>query len=400
MSNTLEGWLRARRCLRLQIAGLALSSLPLAGCTLEDDVLEELRGALAPRGHGAHSGGCEQDCLGAACLNGQCEPLTLAQGPFRSLVSAEHELYAVEETAVDGGTNFEVVRLALDGSRVERIAGGQSAAGLGKIAVDESYLYGSIWLRPGHSQLWRIPLSGGGFSAEEGGLLLGEVAVGLAAVAKLEVSQDYLVALTTRPTERTLTRTLARFDKRGGAAGVFTTIDPEGGAGLVLAELGADVIQGFAETGGASIVRVPLAGGGPVLVATAEPGEDLRDIARSGDELVVAARSSGPPAPTTGRIARVPAAGGTIVTLGSGDPYRLIADSEFVYYFSAVADRCLEGGSDLYRLPLDGSSAPVLLANEATPGCIETMVSDADAVYCLTNDLNSDVERIRKVSKH
>jgi len=178
------------------------------------------------------------------------------------------------------------------------------------------------------------------------------------------------------------------------------SIDPEGGAGLALAELDADVLQGFAETGGASIVRVPLAGGDPALVATAEPGEDLRDIARSGDELVVAARSSGPPAPTTGRIARVPAAGGTIVTLGSGDPYRLIADSEFVYYFSAVADRCLEGGSDLYRLPLDGSSAPVLLANEATPGCIETMVSDADAVYWLTNDLNSDVERIRKVSKH
>jgi len=382
MSNTLEPQMRAR-FLRLQIAGLALSSLPLAGCALDDDVLEELRGALAPPGHGAHSGG---------------GPLTLAEGPFRSLASAEHELYAVEETAVDGGTSSEVVRLALDGSRTEHVAGGQSAAGLGKIAVDESYLYGSIWLRPGHSQLWRIPLSGGGFSAEEGGLLLGEVAVGLAAVAKLEVSQDDLVALTTRPSERTLTRTLARFDKAGGAAGVFTTIDPEGGAGLALAELDADVIQGFAETGGASIVRVPLAGGDPTLVATAEPGEDLVDIARSGDELVVAARSSGPP--PTGRIARVPAAGGALVPLASGDPYRVIADSEFVYYFSTVAGGCLDGGSDLYRVPLDGSSAPVLLANEATPGCIESVVSDADAVYWLTNDRNSDVARIRKVSKH
>jgi hypothetical protein len=248
--------------------------------------------------------------------------------------------------------------------------------------ADDAYLYAALFVNPARTEFWRMPLSGGGFSVEEGGLLLGEARSSIG----LGVNDDYLVSLEARPTPRTVRRIITRFDKQTDALGgeLVATIDSLFSDAFALDDQSAYVAPLPGLVG--EIVRVSVAGSEPpASVTSGESEEGFTDVAVSGDHLVFASREG---------VGWVPSAGGESFILSTARAYRVQTDSEFAYYFASELPSC-EDGSELYRVPLAGG-IPFQLASEPTPGCIGTVVADADALYWLSEG----GALLRKVSKH
>lgn len=340
-----------------------------------------------------HCGQCGHDCLGAACTGGVCEPATLAEGELTGLTSAPPYLYYVADA---------VYRMPLGGGTAERISSPGGPLPLILLA-DGPYLYGELFVDPFTGDLWRMPITGGGFTESDGGFLVGRSRRS----AALQANAEYIVSLGV-PLRSGDLAPLNRFSK---------TLDAQPQQPLLLTQSStvqryalqvdgshAYIVLGSAVSpdGVSEVVSVAVDSGERGTVATADPGEVLEDIALVGGNLLFA---------STTRVGRVSAAGGAVITLSSGQAYRLVGDETAAYYFapaaggtpSAGADGCARG-SELYRVPAFGGPA-VHLATERLPGCIRHLVSDETSLYWLTNEgYSSDFEppsssSLRKASK-
>jgi hypothetical protein len=324
-----------------------------------------------------HCGRRGHSCLGAACVDGVCEPLTLAEGNFESIALSGSSLYVVGD---------DVSRLSTSGGALEPIA--EAVPGLWRIAADANYLYGAIFQRPEVTEYWRIPLSGGGFDAEGGGFLLGTAR----SSTRLIVGDDFLVTLEAQPTERIMTQDIVRFDLAGAGAATVGTNAPSGPDALAMDDDYIYTLRGDPELGGSSIVRVPIAGGDFETILEGAPGEAILDIALGGRGDLAFVSSQ--------RVGRVPVAGGPGVDLVAEGADRIIADSRFIYYFQRIGSNCDEG-MDVFRIPFRGGQ-PQQLAREAplppeatVVTCVSDVLADNHALYWLT----ADGAMIRKASK-
>jgi len=288
------------------------------------------------------------------------EPVTLAYGPFRSLALWPPYLYSVNDDVV--------VRISAEDGTFEPISS-PLADDAYQLVTDGAYLYGALFVRPSQSEFWRMPLSGGGFDAGSGGLLLGSAR----SSAALGVNASSLVSLEARPSPSSLVRSITRFDKDGAGAqllGTFTSVVTDA---FALDDVNAYVTRGAVDLVHAEILRVAVAGGEPELLLTA-PSDTFRSLAVAADEVAFASLA---------RVGRVPATGGPDVTSSSEGAYLVLADAQFTYYFTWEPG--CPSGSDLYRVAASGG-APVAVAHESVPGCIRNAIADANAVYWLTAD--------------
>jgi hypothetical protein len=353
--------------------------LPLTtGCVLDEDLLSAWRPSHAGPGDPAHAGSGGAGSGGAAGGgaagggSGTQQPTTLAEGAFRLLAIAPPHLYVVDES---------ISRLPTEGGPLEPISAEVGSALLHLVA-DDVYLYGAVFQTPTRTQLWRLPLSGGGFSVDQGGVLLGEAR----SVVALDVNATHLVSLEGRPTPSTVQRDLTRFDRQAGGAERVATLPLLFSNAFALDGSDAYVVQGL-ETE-AAIVSVPISGGEPTPLIGVEPDETFLDLAVEGDAVEGDQLVFG----SSTRVGQVSASDGESLLLSPTRAYRVLGDEEFAYFFTA-ASGC-PSGSDLYRVPLGGGLA-VPLANEPEPGCVVQVVADADALYWLS----PSGDRIRKQSK-
>lgn len=333
---------RVRKCSRL--VALSLSVCAAAGCASDDAVSsawEDRRGFTLET----------TDC--------SLEPETLARGTFRSLAVSAANLYTVSDDAV--------VRVSTSDGTIEPLSGALATPPYPMVA-DAEYLYGALFVRPFYTELWRMPLGGGGFDAESGGLLLGSARSAVA----LGVNTSHLVSLEARPSPSTLTRSVTRFDKHGGGSQLLATLTSVVTDAFALDEASAYVTRGAVDLAHGEIVKVPLAGGDPEVLLSA-PSDTFRSLAAAAGEVTFASLT---------RVGRV-LASGEDVTSSSDSAYLVFADGEFAYYFTW--EPSCAAGSDLYRVPTSGG-APVALAHEPTAGCIRDAVADTDAIYWLTAD--------------
>lgn len=317
-------------------------------------------------------GACGHDCGGSACSASACEATTLAEGSFESLAISAGYLYLI-----DVGGDPRVARVPVAGGPVEPISGVQ-AGGLYRLAADDAALYGAIFFTPTRSEFWRAPLASGGFTPEEGGVLLGEAR----SSAALAVNASALISLEARPSGSTVVRDLTRFDKTGGTPGgaLIASVEPVFADALALDDEAAFVVKGA--EGPSFVVRVPLDGSGATTIADAPPGGTLFDVSVARDRAVFASDVG---------VGQASTRGGEAALLTPQFAYRVRADSERAYYFTR--DATCEDPTDIYRVPL-GGGVPFRIGREPV-GCIVDVVQDADALYWLTPDGRS----IRRLAK-
>ncbi|HKO90451.1 MAG TPA: hypothetical protein VJU61_04830, partial [Polyangiaceae bacterium] len=176
------------------------------------------------------------------------EPGTLADGAFHSLVLAPPYLYTV-----DGDV---LVRVATEDGALEPISGPLPVAPY-QLVTDGAYLYGALFVRPFKSEFWRMPISGGGFDAASGGLLLGSARTS----AALRVNASHLVSLEARPSPSTLTRSITAFDKDGSGAqslGPFTSVVTDA---FALDDVNAYFTRGAVDLDHAEILSIAVESG-------------------------------------------------------------------------------------------------------------------------------------------
>jgi hypothetical protein len=124
------------------------------------------------------------------------------------------------------------------------------------------------------------------------------------------------------------------------------------------------------------VVRVDLTSGQASSLLSSTAGETLSALATANDVVYFA---------STTRVARITGAvdAASAITLHDTPAYRLVADSEHVYFLTGEAG--CSAGSELYRVPVTGGTAEHI-AHEPAAGCITNLASDADGVYWLTAD--------------
>jgi hypothetical protein len=126
------------------------------------------------------------------------------------------------------------------------------------------------------------------------------------------------------------------------------------------------------------ISRIPVAGGDPVLVTSADPNEAVGDLALSGAQVVFVSST---------RVARVAAAGGTPSPLTTGAAYSVLADGSAAYFFRAIGGSAsCASGTDVFAAPIAGGALR-RLATEVTASCIRSPVQDANALYWLAGNV-------------
>lgn len=282
---------------------------------------------------------------------------TLAEGTFVSLAISGGNLYTLDRSS------DVLARIPTTGGDLEPISSSLELTP-GHLIADESHLYAAIWLRPGHTQLWRLPLEGGGFDAELGGVLLGEVP----SVAAWAVNSSSLVSLEERPTPSTIDRAIFRTDKAEGGVTPVATL------GLMFASLFTlDESAAYTMRGGdgidSDVVRVDLTSGEITTLVKVKQTDLVYALTAANDTLYSASQK---------RIGRI--ADAKTTTLDTTPGRRLIADEDNVYFFNTNGD-CTVNGSELYRVPVTGGAAEHLASE---PGCITDFVRDADGLYWLT----------------
>jgi len=287
---------------------------------------------------------------------------TLAEGEFSTFVLGTGSIYVVDRGAA------VLARLPTAGGTVEPIS--PTLALLpDRLAVDGSNLYASIFLQPGRTELWRVPIDGGGFDAALGGVLLGDVS----SVAAMGVNAGGLVSLEQRPTPSTVTRTVSRTDTTAGGVVPLATVNLLFSDFIALDESAAYVVRGG--DGVSDVVRVDLASTEVSSLANARQDETLRNLAAAEGVVYFA---------STKRVGRIPGADGAAgaSTLADTPAYRLVANDGQVYFFTASGSSCVNG-SELYRVAAAGGAAEHLASE---PGCIGSLASDHDGVYWLMAD--------------
>ncbi len=295
-------------------------------------------------------GGC---CAAGACV--ACTPATLASrsADVLSLAISGAQLYFLE-----GAGGPLVYSLSVMGGTPALLSYPAPDDGLSTIVADGAFVYGAKF---GNGTLARMSTAGGAFNVIAG-------------------SQTYEDA-------RLLTNTTSVFNGSTLSSGYLRSIPKTGGTVVPILTSPAfnykrfavdDSYVYFIGAGGASISRIPVAGGDPIDVASAGTNEVIGDIVLSGTQVVFASST---------RVAQVAAAGGTPVPLSSGAAYPVLADSTTAYFFRAKnGSATCANGTEIYAMPLAGGGALRRLASEPTTSCILSVVQDSTALYWLAGN--------------
>jgi hypothetical protein len=141
------------------------------------------------------------------------------------------------------------------------------------------------------------------------------------------VNAGGVVSLEDRPTPSTLTRTVSREDVAAGGFAPVGTVELMFSNAFAFDESAAYVVRGG--DGDSDVVRLDLASSEVSSLADARREETLRALAVSGGVVYFA---------STTRIGRIQGGGGAAgaSTLVDTPAYRLVADSEYVYFFTAT----------------------------------------------------------------
>lgn len=358
-------------------AGAALALLMVmrgaVGCAQEGGAAPGVQmhsSALSQAASDADAGASD---AGSACIH--CS--TLADGAFRALAISGAHLYLVGDT---------IERISTQGGPLEPISSAASAS-LFRISADDQYLFGAISPRPYHTEIWRMPISGGNFSAEEGGVLLGEVSN----IVAFEALERHVITYEATPGHYNWQRHITRFDKAGLVAAETVAVVDEWLNAFAVDEQDAYYIAGLESA--QQIMALPLAGGEPRALAGVESSSEVfKDMTVLGEDLLFVSST---------RLGKVPVMGGEVVTLSPVAQvwYRVLADSQYAYVLEGKANVFVGGvacadGSQLYRLAINGGG-PEYLASEPEPGCIKQITQDADALYWLSGS----GQHLRKVGK-
>ena len=374
MSNAMGNVRGQRRALRA-VRGAwctALAVLTLAaGCgddsaRLVEQVLDEREqpgGAAEPEAAEAEEA-AEPEEAEAEAEAATAEALTLAEGELSALALGGGTVYVVDQAAA------VIARLPVGGGPLEPISPALELLPQ-RLVADESSVYAALFLRPGHTELWRLPATGGAFDAAHDGVLLGEVP----SVAALDVNASSVVSLEARPTPSSVTRGIVSLPKVAGGVVPTATVDLLFSDAFALDDQAAFVVRGG--DGVSDLARVDLASGEVSSLVAAEPDESLRDVAVASGVAYFA---------STTRVGRTPEVGGAAGagTLSATPAYGLVVAADSVYFFEASGAGCA-GGSELYRVAVTGGTAEHL-ASEPAPGCVTDLVGDAGGIYWLTKD--------------
>jgi hypothetical protein len=311
------------------------------------------------------------------------EPALLATGQFRALTVAAPYLYFVDESAGDelGGT---LSRVSTEGGDVEALAEAPVPERVVRILADPPYLIGAVMVRPEHVQIWRTPLSGGNFSADEGGEYRSEVR----SIANWGLTSDSLVVAEAAVSHYNSAHSIIRFARADASPGEQVAT-----VGSLFGRFAFDDDAVYYEDGAdaqVDLVRRPFDGSATNIVTSSlQTGPDtwdlFRDFVVAGNDLVFV---------TSERVGRAAITGGATTLLEQSSGYRVLADAEYVYYFTAADSTCT-AGSELYRVPIAGGT-PVQLFNEPAAGCVADWVQDDDALYWVKPDGTA----IEKLTKH
>ena len=308
-------------------------------------------------------GACGHGCLGAACVEGWCAPITLASG------EGDYGPVAVDATNVYWGN-------LPDGTlRKQSIAGGPTEVAASGVwgpfdmAIDSQNVYYTF--RTGTSSVRSVALAGG------------------STFTILATASDFLgVAVYggfvywTRPVD----------DTRGGGVYKWPTDGsiPDAGAGtlvsaqyypfrLTVTSTGIFFLK-YA-SGYDTVMMIPLSGGTPVTLAKiANNSSDGWDIAADTTDVFWTMRSAA-------LVLKVSQSGGSMVTLasGQGTGYALAVDDTDVY-FGAYR-------GSIRRVPKAGGDVTVLV--NSLQGDVQDIAVDGRAVYWS----NRGAKAVMKVAK-
>jgi hypothetical protein len=297
----------------------------------------------------ANCGTCGHGCLGAACVGGLCQPITLASGqgtPWSIALDA---------------TNVYWANYASGTVNKQPIGGGPTtalASGLAEpfdLAIDKENAY---VVDRSRVSLLKIPLAGGGapITLASGGRDMMDVAIYGGYVYWTEPDADY----------------------RGG--GIFKVPveggGPDGGAStLVSAQYqpsritvtSAGIFFLKYAHGEDVVMRIPLSGGDPVVLAA-----EARDVSDAAS-IVADATDVYWTTVQEGRVLKVAQTGGPIVPLASGQGYApVLAIDDTDVYFAG-------GNASIKRVPKSGGPVTTLVNGQG--GAPNDMAVDAQAVY-------------------
>jgi hypothetical protein len=294
-----------------------------------------------------HCGACHS-CLGGGCAGDVCQAVEV--------------IAAAPPVAVAGGyvyfvSNSTISRRLVTGGLSSLVAPVESVPSL---VVDGSYVYFSVppALSSCKSSFRRVPAIGDTSTLALGTLLE-------CGGTNFRTNASYLLAGTTLSTGY-----IERLPKAGGQSEIIFR-----GLSFSLEEFAVD--DNFVYLIAASdVLRVPVAGGDALTLATLPAGETPKLVARLGDQLVFVSDS---------RVGKISADNiGPASTIVEGGGYKLAVDRETqaVYIFRAIsgAANC-SGGSQLLRIRLAGGPAEELVREAA--GCVPFLTVDGAAVYWL-----------------
>ncbi len=319
------------------------------------------------------SGHCkERDCLGGSCVLGVCQPIRLASGlanPVELVVDGDDVFVSLRGTsALDGAPSYSdgtVIAMRRDGSaRTPLFAPTSSARGPSALAVDATYVYFGA---DTSGTLFRVPRAGGQLTplvtnqGSPNGMALDSTEGALYWTNFFDVDTVAKTSLAA-PAEITLSR------------------DPGGFGGRVRL-LPTEVAYQTESQG--TIRAVPRSGcldGGvcrrTLATIGADAGLQLNGFDIEGSSLCYAVF------PLPGEVRCSALDGGAARTLATGfaETREVVIDGADVYF--ARAEYLDSTRAGIYRVPLDGSAKPVLVAS--TSGLVRGLAVDAVSVYWIT----------------
>lgn len=313
-------------------------------------------------------GQCGHGCLGGRCVEGQCQPVAIAENVSAwGLGVDDKHVYWTEPFVA------RIVRANRDGSDVVTLASGVPRSNLPwDLAVDDAYVYwGSA-----DQVLFRCKIGG----CANAPTVLGETP---RPPKFLMVDATHLYWVTDHDGDATV----QRMPKEGGP--VQALIRP-GELGQVNS-IALDDDDVYTATSSGKIWRMPKVGGAPVELGTVpRPVVDVVVTPSS----VYAAQGASPG--SLHALSKNGSTGFSALLSGIATPIAIAADDRTLYFLAQAGTRVQKQGA-LMACPLSGCDHPTRLV-EALPDPTQLVVTD-DAIYWTTFALGERSGSVMKMAK-
>lgn len=282
-------------------------------------------------------GACGHDCLGGACSNGVCQPVTLPGGG---------SCLAVDDSYVYLGGGPSIWKTPIVGGAPSKVVD-VTPLSADDIAIDGTYVYWGASTYTGQT--------GGIFKAPKIGGAITQLS------SETPASSPARIALDTNNVYWLNTTSIWATSKYGGPLKQYVS----GLSGLLKLTVDASDIY-FVSSNAGTVSRIPVAGGGITTVAA---GQTPYAVALDATTVYWANEA--------GTIMKRPKAGGqpTMLVGGQNGPTEIIVDATSVYWTN------ISDGS-VMRAGLDGQNPTVMATGQTTPRGI---AQNAKAIYVVSD---------------